>query len=73
MNKFSATVEFLSDRPAAIVTLTDDNGEWSGGGIVELPRCPRAHLRASLYEAAYIDAGARAIGKGGRLERFSEV
>jgi hypothetical protein len=67
--KFYATVEFLRDQPAAIVTLTDEAGDWAGAGRVEV----RSGRRYDLYEEAYRQASQSAQAKGGRLERFAEA
>jgi hypothetical protein len=69
MLKFYGTVEFLSGQSAAILTLTDQAGEWAGSGRIEV----RSGLRADLYEEAYRQASFNATSKGGRLERFSVV
>lgn len=71
---YSATIEFLLDQRAAIVSLSDSSGEWAGAGRIDLRI--RAFetdegLRARLYEAGYVQASRAAIGKGGRLERFT--
>jgi hypothetical protein len=67
MIKFFATVEFLSGQSAAILTLTDQTGEWAGSGRVE------GRTRSDIYERAYTLASFNAQSKGGRLERFSRV
>jgi hypothetical protein len=67
MLKFYATIEFLSGQSAAILTLTDQAGEWAGSGRIE------GRDRASIYERAYTHASLSAQSKGGRLERFSRV
>jgi hypothetical protein len=67
MNKFYATVEFLSGQSAAYLELTDQTGEWAGSGRIEV----RSGLRSDLYEEAYRQASLNAQSKGGRLERFS--
>lgn len=69
MLKFYATIEFLSGQSAAILTLTNQAGEWAGSGRIEV----RSGLRSDLYEAAYRQASFNAESKGGRLERFSVV
>lgn len=69
MEKFSATVEFLSGQKAAIITLTDSSGEWSGSGRIDLPR----GTNADLYEAGYVHASRAAATKGGTLDRYSKV
>lgn len=69
MIKFYATVEFLSGQRAAILTLTDQAGEWAGSGRIEV----RSGLRSDLYEEAYRQASFNAESKGGRLERLSVV
>lgn len=65
MEKFWGSIEFLS-RKAAIVTLTNSRGEWSGSCRVEIRRASRS----SLYEAGYRQASANAAAKGGTLDRF---
>jgi hypothetical protein len=67
MLKFFATIEFLSGQKAAILTLTDQAGEWAGSGRVE------GRDRSAIYERAYTLASFNAQSKGGRLERFSRV
>lgn len=69
MLKFYATVEVLSGQRAAILTLTDQAGEWAGSGRIEV----RSGLRFDLYEEAYRQASVNALSKGGRLERFYVV
>ena len=75
MLKFNATIEFLSGRKAAIVSLTDNNGEWAGGGLVETKcgsHCGHS-VRDSLYEIGYNHASLSAEHKGGRLETYRVV
>ena len=67
MLKFYGTIEFLSGQSAAILTLTDQTGEWAGSGRVE------GRTRSDIYERAYVLASLNAQSKGGRLERFSKV
>lgn len=67
MVKFYATIEFLSGQSAAILTLTDQAGEWAGSGRVE------GRTRSTIYERAYALASLSAQGKGGILERFSRL
>ncbi len=69
MVKFYGTVEFLSGQRAAILTLTNQAGDWAGSGRIEV----RSDLRSDLYEEAYRQASFNASAKGGRLERFSVV
>lgn len=69
MVKFFATIEFLSGQRAAILTLTNETGEWAGSGRIET----RSGLRSDIYEEAYRQACLNAQSKGGRLERFSVV
>lgn len=69
MLKFYATIEFLSDQRAAVITLTDQSGEWAGSGRIEV----RSGLQSDLYEEGYRQASLRAQSHGGRLERFSVV
>lgn len=65
---FSATIEYVSST-RALVALFDASGEWAGAGRIDV----RAGGRANLYEAGYKDACARAVIKGGRLDRFTEA
>lgn len=65
-NKFNATIEFLSGQRAAIITLTDNHGEWSGSGRIDLPR----GNNSDLYELGYIQASRSAAVKGGTLETY---
>jgi hypothetical protein len=67
MLKFFATIEFLSGQRAAILTLTNEAGEWAGSGRVE------GRDKSNIYERAYGLASLSAQSKGGRLERFSRV
>lgn len=67
MNKFYATIEFLTGQSAAILTLTNETGEWAGSTRIQT----RSGLRSDLYEEAYRQASFNAHAKGGRLERFS--
>lgn len=69
MKKFYATVEFLEGQGAAIVELSDEGGEWAGGGRVEVRRGDRR----ALYEEGYRHAARAAAAKNGRLERYREV
>jgi hypothetical protein len=74
--KFNGTIEFLLSQRAAIIALTDSTGEFAGAGRIDLRI--RAFetteaLQGRLYEAGYIYASRVAIGKGGRLERFTNV
>lgn len=69
MLKFYGTIEFLSGQRAAILTLTNEAGEWAGSGRIEV----RSGLQSDLYEEAYRQASLNAHSKGGRLERFSVV
>lgn len=66
MADFSGTIEFLG-RGAAIVTLLDEKGGWSGSCRIEV----RSRSRADLYEVGYTYASVNATSKGGRLGRFS--
>lgn len=65
---YTATIEYLPGRRAAIIELTDPRGEWAGGGKIEI----RSSLRSDLYEEGYRAASRAAAVKGGRLSRFSE-
>lgn len=69
MVKFYGTIEFLSGQKAAILTLTNQAGEWAGSGRIEVS----SGLESDLYEEAYRQASLNAWAKGGRLERFSVV
>ena len=74
--KFFATIEFLLSQRAAIIALTDSTGEFAGAGRIDLrPRAFETHeaFKARLYETGYTYASRVAIGKGGRLERFSVI
>lgn len=64
---YSATIEFLTGQKAAIVTLFDQSGEWSGSSRIE----PRSGSRADLYEQGYTHASCSATLKGGWLDRYS--
>lgn len=66
MTTFNATIEFITGQRAAIVTLTDSSGEWSGSGRIEV----RSGRRSDLYEEGYRVASLSAAAKGGRLETF---
>jgi hypothetical protein len=65
---FNATIEFLG-KGRALVSLTDQNGEWAGGHRIDV----RSGSRDALYEAGYISASASAASHGGRLETFRAV
>lgn len=69
MEKFSATIEILSGQGAAIVTLFDSRGEWSGSRRMEV----RSGRADDLYEAGYIHASVTARCKGGMLDRYARV
>jgi hypothetical protein len=69
MTTFNATIEFISGQRAAIVTLTDSRGEWSGAGRIEV----RSGLKADLYEQGYRHASFSAAAKGGRLETYRVI
>lgn len=71
--QFNGTIEFLPAQRAAIVSLADGFGEWSGGGRIDLRHIAfetTEALCARLYEAGYTLASRSAIDKGGRLETF---
>jgi hypothetical protein len=75
MNKFNATIEFLPGRKAAIVSLTDDTGEWVCGGRVETncgSHCGHS-IHDSLYEIGYTHASLSAQSKGGTIETYKVV
>lgn len=67
--KYNATIEFLSGQKAAILTLTDSNGEWSGAGRIDLP----LGSKSGLYDLGYIYASKSAAAKGGTLETYKVV
>jgi hypothetical protein len=72
---FFGTIEFLSGQKAAIVTLTDSSGEWSGSGRIETSCgsiCGHS-VKESLYELGYKYLSLSASAKGGRLETYREV
>lgn len=69
MTKFNATIEFLPGQGAAIVTLFDSAGEWSGSGRVEC----RSGTSEALYEVGYTVASRSALAKGGRLETYRTI
>jgi hypothetical protein len=73
MNKFTATIEILNGQNAAIVSLFDFSGEWSGGGRIELPRAPAHQVEDALYEQGYITASRSAASKNGTLESYRRV
>lgn len=68
MVKFNGTIEYTS-KGNAIVTLYDETGEWSGGGLVQV----MSSSKQDLYEHGYAVASLSAKNKGGRLETFKEV
>lgn len=74
MSDFWATIEFLPGNQAAIVTLFDSKGEWSGASRIET-KCRRSlcnhNPKDSLYEQGYDHASRTATWKGGRLARYS--
>ncbi len=63
MTKFTATLELLQGQNAAIITLTDEHGEWAGSGRIE-------GRHSALYEIGYIHAARSAACKGGTLETY---
>lgn len=63
---YSATIEFIKGQKAAIITLFDQAGEWSGASRIEI----RSGSKTALYEQGYIHASASAVCKGGRLDRY---
>ena len=67
MTKFNATIEYLTNQNAAIVTLTDERGDWSGSGRIEARITSR---KSDLYEIGYIHASRSAACKGGTLETY---
>jgi hypothetical protein len=67
--KFNGTIEFLSGQKAAIITLTDNHGEWSGSGRIDLPR----GSKSDLYELGYTQASRSAAAKGGTLETYKVI
>lgn len=68
--RFNGTIEFLVGQPAAVVTLTDERGEWVGSCRVELPR---GVASGDLYEMGRAHAWEIVEVKGGRLETFKVV
>lgn len=74
--KFMGTIEFLLSQRAAIIALTDSTGEFAGAGRIDLRHIAfesTESLQARLYEAGYTYASRAAAGKGGRLERFTDI
>lgn len=69
--KFNATVEILTGQKAAIVTLFDLSGEWSGSGRIDLPRS--SNPDHDLYEHGYVTACQSAACKGGTVETYRQV
>lgn len=67
--RFNATIEFLKGQRAAIVTLFNDRGEWSGSGRIEV----RSGCRSDLYEEGYRIASQNASVKGGTLDYYRVV
>ena len=72
MDNFSATIEYIDGQCAAIVTMYDPTGEWSGGGRIDV-RPIHGSVRSALYENGYTVASLSAKSKGGRLDRYTEV
>jgi hypothetical protein len=66
MLKFNGTIEFIKGQSAAIIELTADNGEWTGGGRIDVT----SNSRKALYEEGYRQLSASAKWKGGRLETY---
>lgn len=67
--KFNGTIEFISGQRAAIITLYDNHGEWSGGGRISLP----FGSKSDLYELGYVQLSKNAAGKGGYLDYYRVV
>lgn len=70
---FNGTIEYINGQKAAIIELTTNDGEWSGGGRIELPHAPAEHLKAWLYEEGYRQLSLNAKAKGGRLETYKRI
>jgi hypothetical protein len=66
MLKFNGTIEYIKGQSAAIIELATKDGEWSGGGRVEVT----SNSREALYEEGYRQLSASAKWKGGRLETY---
>jgi hypothetical protein len=66
MTKFNGTIEYISGQRAAIIELVNINGEWSGGGRIDL----KSGSKADLYEEGYRQLSINAAGKGGTLETY---
>lgn len=64
--KFRGTIEHITGQKAAIITLVNQSGEWSGSGRIELPH----GSRSDLYELGYIRLCQSAATKGGTLETY---
>jgi hypothetical protein len=63
--KFNATIELLNNgQRAAIITLTDERGEWAGSHRI---------TGANRYERGYSLASQEAALKGGRLETYRKA
>jgi hypothetical protein len=74
--QFHGTIEFIPGQRAAIVSLLDGLGEWSGAERIELRPLAfetRDELHARLYEVGYTCASRKATHKGGRLETYRAV
>lgn len=73
--QYHGTIEYLVGQHAAIVSLVDGLGEWSGASRIDLRPIAfetKGGLQARLYEAGYIRASASSACKGGRLETYKE-
>lgn len=70
-NLFTATFEYIPQQRAAVVTLYDAAGNWSGGGRVECRT--RVKSEDAAYGEGYKVASLSAASKGGRLDRFSRI
>ena len=68
--KFYGTIEYITGQPAAIITLTNEQGAWEGSERIDLPKCPPALLAETLYDSGYTRLTGKSLAKGGRLERF---
>lgn len=68
MQFFYATIEHIR-HGEAILTMTDQAGEWAGASLIQC----RSGRREDLYEAGYTAASVNVRAKGGRLETYREI
>lgn len=66
MENFTATIEYVG-RKAAIITLTNSLGEWSGSSRIDITH----GSKSALYELGYARANQSATLKGGTLNTYS--